>query len=428
VLFFESGIPQNKNEQPIILKYADSLVGTRGENASIREFDGNVVLIQGDVTVKCNKAVQYVEENRADLIGNVHINQKDLDLYTPKGRYNGRSKIADAYNGVKITDRKTTLTATEGIYSTSTQIANFNKDVKIEDDSVVIFSDRLIYHKSNRNSFAYGNVLIKGKYSKAFLFGDTVNHYPNLSHTYVSGNPKLFQIDSVKVDSLVADIDTLNMSFGMYKFDTLSVKSITMESYQGRGDEDEVFYFLDSVEIVKGELAARADTAVYNKTNGTINLVGKPVVWYDATQLFADSISIFVPDMKLVELRSVGNSVVISKDDTSNLSRINLIIGNEIVIKFENDSINAIFSNGNAKSLYFMSSDSASEGAQRSSCDSLVVLFELGEVNEINWLGGINGEFFPEDIIAEPKTLYLPGFKMFEYRPEKIYFSLKRFD
>jgi len=309
--------------------------------------------------------------------------------------------------------------------------------VKIEDDSVEIYSDKLIYHKSNRNSFAYGNVMIKGKYSKAYLFGDTVKHFPNLRHTYVGGSPRLFQIDSIitgirnELDTTETEDDSNSKQSAMsLRFDTLSVKSRIMESYQKNDveQEDEIFYFIDSVEIVKGGLAARADTAVYNKTIGKIEMKGRPVVWYDSTQMFADSIIVYVPEMKLAKLHSFGNSVVLSRDDTTDLSKINQIVGNEILIKFENDSINAIFSFGDAKSLYFMESDSVSGGAQRSSCDSLSVLFEFGEVSEINWLGGISGEFFPEELINEPVSLYLPGFKLINNRPRKMSFTLLRYE
>lgn len=413
-----------QRSQPIVLQYADSLIGTRGEGSDIRDFEGNVVLIQGNVTVYADKASQYINLNKAELIGNVRINQNELDLFTKRGVYDGRTRIASSNSGVKITDRKTVLTADIGQYSTATRIADFEQKVKIEDDSVIIFSDKLQYHRDNRNTYARGNVFIIGKHSNAYLLGDTLDHFPQSGQTIVRGNPRLFQIDT-----LITKLDTLNEiteyidTVEVISFDTMTVKSETMRSKTEDGKQ--TYYFIDSVEIIKDKLFATADTAIYERTDGIIRLHGTPVVWYDSTQLFADSIVIRVPEMQLSELKALGNAIAVSRDDTSNLDRINQITGDEIKIKFENDSINVIFSFGNAKSLYFMSGDTTSEGVHRSFSDTLVVNFAEGEVNRISWFGAVNGEFFPENLIENPKTYYLSGFRRKEDKPAKIILEYK---
>jgi len=429
---------ENNEKQPIILRYADSLVGTRGPGMDIREFVGNVVLIQGDVTVKCDRAIQYLQANKAVLTGNVHINQKELDLYTQEGVYYGNSKIATTNTKVKITDGKTTLTAGAGTYSTLKRIADFRNDVKIEDDSVIIYSDRLVYHKDNKNSYAYGNVLLRGKYTETYLLGDTIEHFPNDNLTYVKGNPRLFRIDTIETSD--KSLDTLEEnkaeftedffdSTAAIRLDTLSVRAEFMKSILDKESNNEIFYFFDSVEIRKQSLAARADTAIYDKTEGIIRLIGVPIVWYDSTQLYSDSIIIQVPDLKIKQLHAIGNAIACSRDDTTNLAYINQVLGDEIIINFENDTINTIFSFGNAKSLYFLQMDSTgAAGLQRSSCDSIAVFFEESEVSAINWLGGISGEFHPSHLIDSPESFYLPGFRWTDVKPKKITLKIVRKD
>ncbi len=437
-VFSQDVVAEDNQKQAIILQYADSLVGTRGPNMEIREFVGNVVLIQGDVIVKCNRAVQYLQANKAVLSGDVHINQKELNLYTSEGVYYGNAKIATTNTKVKITDGKTTLTAGAGTYSTMKRIADFRNDVKIEDDSVIIYSDRLIYHKDNKNSYAYGNVLLRGKYTETYLLGDTVEHFPGENITYVKGNPRLFRIDTIESrneynDSLSQDRvefreDLLDTS-ATFSLDTLSVRAEFMKSVTDKESNREVFYFFDSVEIRKQSLAARADTAVYDKTEGIIKLIGMPVVWYDSTQLYSDSIIIEVPDMKIKKLRAIGNAIACSRDDSTNLAYINQVLGDEIIINFENDSINTIFSFGNAKSLYFLQMDTTgAAGLQRSSCDSITVFFEANQVSTINWLGGISGEFHPSHLIDSPEAFYLPRFKWTDVKPKKITLRITRKD
>ena len=401
----QAQLPSN---QPIELKWADVLNGTRGINGNIKDFSGNVTFQQADVIVKCDRAVHYADEDRIELFGNVHINQKSLDLYTSKGTYDGRTRIAQSDTKVKIVDGKTTLTANNGIYSTDSRIASFNGDVKIEDDSVIITSDKVIWNKLNRNSFATGNVFISGKYSNAYLSGDTINHFPEQNFNEAKGNPRLFQIDTLRYDESLEE----------YLLDTLSVSADYMISHKGTLSEKYDFY--KNVEIRRSNIASKSDTAVYDKDSGLIWLMGGPVVWYDSTRLFADSIKLDLPGMKLNKLSAYGNSFAATRDDTSDITRISQIAGNDIVIHFENDSIRTIFSFGNAKSLYFMKSDSVSEGAQRSSCDTLNVFFIDGRPDNILWLGGVNGDFYPDNMIPSANQLYLPGFRWSDAIPKKV--------
>jgi lipopolysaccharide export system protein LptA len=399
---------QVTGNQPIQLVWADSLLGTRGINNNIKEFSGKVEFRQGDVVVKCDRAVHFADEDRIELYGNVHINQKTLDLYTSQGSYNGKTKIAESNTKIKIIDNKTTLTAERGNYSTAKRIAKFDGDVSIEDDSVKIISDRLVWYKSDRSTFATGNVFISGKYSNSHLSGDTINHFPERGINEAMGKPKLFQLDTAAYDDDSEE----------YIIDTLTVSADYMLSR--KGSMNELYKFISNVQIRKNNIASISDSAFYDNRNGTVELIGKPIVWYDSTRLFADSIHIDMPGMKLNQLIAKGDAFAATRDDTSKIDRISQISGNIITIHFENDSIRTINSYSNAKSLYFVKSDSLSQGAQRSSCDTLNVYFIEGKPDNILWLGGVNGDFFPDFMIPDPKQIYLPGFRWSDALPPKI--------
>ncbi len=407
-----SSVSQEKNGKPIELKWADSLVETRGV---IREVAGNVRMEQGDVKVKCDRTLQYLDENRVDLFGNVVITQKDLIMTTIKGTYNGNLKLAESNDGVRITDKKVVLTASTGIYSTARKVANFSGNVKIEDDSMTIFSDKIEYQKESRISHAAGHVQIQGKHTNTILQSDTLDNFPNSKYTLAKGSPKLFQIDSTFRDYV--DSTSLLMTKEM-KYDTMSIKSDIMESV--KIDSNEMYVFRKNVEIVRDNITAKSDSAFYYKTEGYLRLLGKPVVWYDKTQLFADSIIIYLPDMKLKRLDAYVNALAATMEDTVEISRISQIVGDKITISFVNDSINSIVSYGHAKSLYFLKSDSTQEGVQRNLCDTLLINFEAGEANRIVWLGAVQGEMFPENVIADPKQYYLQSFRWDKKKPKKL--------
>lgn len=388
----------------IQLVWADSVLGSMTVGSRHRNFQGNVQFRQGDVKVYCDNAIQYIEENRLQLRGNVKIIQNTLTLTAPEIHYNGNTYIADALNGVEIKDKKTTLTAQQGDYSTQTYIANFYGNVRIDDDSVTILSDVIKHSRVSRNSFATGNVTVKGKHTNAILTGDTVNHFPNEHYTIASGDPILIQIDTNQSNT--------------NKFDTLYVSSRVMESYRFPGDES--YEFTDDVEIIRGYVSARADFTRFSKTKENMELYGKPIVWYGDTQLHSDSIRISLPNNKLSVIKANGNALTCSKESHIYQNRINQIIGNQIEIKFKNEEIDKIISVGEAMSLYFLFDGSLPDGASRSGADTIKIFFAGGEVDEILWLGSIPGNVYPENSIQNsPQQYYLPGFRWSVKKPKK---------
>ena len=400
----------------IILEWADTLVGTGSEGQRLRNWKGNVRFRQKDVLVKSDLAKQYLDANKLDLIGNVRITQDSLVMMSPRIFYNGNTKIAEAKDSVKIISGNTILTAKRGEYSTETKIAVFTGDVFIEDDSTEIIADKIIYHRNDENSFAYGNVIIKAKYSNTVLYADTILHYPNEDFTEALGDPYLVQIDTLKKNTDVSDTLSSPVSF---ELDTLTVKSMIMEAF--RTEEIESYTFLDSVIINKGDISARANEAYYDKTDDIIQLYEVPIVWFGNTQLHADSIIVYTPENKLSKIHAFRNSLAATKDDSLKQDMISQITGNEIIIEIKQDSIDFIHSYGNAKSLFFDKEDNGEYSAARISSDTIKILFDLGDPSRILGLSGVNSEYFPENIILQAtKDLYLPSFRWSEEKPQKL--------
>src|SRR4030042_6566686 len=80
----------------------DSLVGKVLNGEAIREVYGNVVLTQGNIRITCNKAIQFLLKNDAELIGNVVVVQENLTITTDKGFYYGNRKKAETKSKVRL--------------------------------------------------------------------------------------------------------------------------------------------------------------------------------------------------------------------------------------------------------------------------------------------------------------------------------------
>lgn len=459
--------------QPIILKNADSLLGSKTEFGNVREFIGNVIFEQGNVIVSGDRAIHFIDENKAQIFGNVKIIQDDMILKSDEIHYDGNTGIAKSPKGISISDKKTNLNAEFGEYNTKSQTANFKNNVqiaddtvniksdsvkyfrqsrisyaygnvKIEDDSTVVIADTIEYNRNDRQSKAYGNVFIQSKLQQVFLTGDTILNYPSQKYTIANGKPTLIQIDTL--DRRDEDIELTeinphgnnqavlfnnryysqleNKSIFSFRLDTIIISADTMESFRSGGRE--LYYFKKNVQVFGSRIKGKADLVTYDRLLDKVELFGNPIIWYDSTQIIADTLNVHLQNKKINEITASGNAFTASRDDTLNPTRINQIFGQKIVIKFENDTINGVFSYGDAKSLYFLRSEESEEGVSRYGCDSLFVEFNDGKAIKIHWLGSVVGEYIPENILNEsPEYFFLPNFVWNDKKPTKKQFKIR---
>lgn len=386
--------------------YADRIEGSSSSSGPIREYYENVKLFQNNVEINCDYAKLYINQNKSSLKGNVILYQDDLTLITPAANYNGSLKVSETFDSVEIKNLTTYLIADKGYYYSEKNIADFHGNIKIENDSSIVYSDSLKYNKKSEDSFAYGNVKIQGKFSNSVLYADTVNNYPSKNYSYSTGKPLLVQIDTVDNDEEI-------------QFDTMQVSSRVMEAFREKGNER--YLFQDSVRIYKNDVKAIAENAIYYKDKDYIELINSPVIWFDSTQIFGDTIRIYFKNKELELIHSIGNSFSSSKNDTTFTKRINQLLGDEIKVNFKNKKIQTIETFGNSKSLYFMFNENGGDGIARNASDNIVIQFENEKPEDIIWLGNNQGEYFPEDIlIDEIKSYYLPKFKWENGKPQKI--------
>src|SRR6266446_3774458 len=80
--------------QPINLINADELEYSELGGIKLRKLTGHVQLQQNDVTLFCDQANQYLEQNLIDATGNVRIRQSDtINIYGNSLHYDGNTKL-----------------------------------------------------------------------------------------------------------------------------------------------------------------------------------------------------------------------------------------------------------------------------------------------------------------------------------------------
>lgn len=438
------------SKDPIVLNHADLMEGKETASGPIRELKGNVSISQGNVTLSCSHAIEYIQQNLVELSGDVILKQGSLTLSTPFAMYDGNSRLAKGRSGVKIVDRGKTVIAQTGDYSTSEYIARFYGNVSVEDDSALIYADTVYYERDSRNSSAFGHVTVFGKRNSAIIEGDTAYSINQAGITRILGKPVLFLIDSTKVNSeepilhkkeeekkviiqvpkkskgkqkslpisKEIGIEKKSLSIQKMKYDTMTIEGDTLEVYRSSQD---IFKALGNVSIARSGLAAIAKIALFLPKQDSLLLQGAPIVWYDSTRLQADTIHIHIKDKKVQKIDAQINAFALMSDDTIRRDRSQQLSGKYIEVNIVKDSIHSIIASKESKSLYFKVDEQGNpDGAARNTSDSIKVMFIKGEIDKIVWIGGVQGEVYPEYIIEKHIQDYdLPGKPTFIERPKK---------
>ena len=92
---------------------------------------------------------------------------------------------------------------------------------------------------------------------------------------------------------------------------------------------------------------------------------------------------IYIEDDRLKSINAYRNAFSGSRDDTLDARRINQLSGDMVEIVFDRDSITLIAGYGNAKSLYFLSSEESADGANQNAADTIFIRFAGGEPENI---------------------------------------------
>jgi lipopolysaccharide export system protein LptA len=393
----------------IVLQNADVFSGKQlPSGESVRELTGNVRFKQGNVRVWCDKAIQFLDRNEIELIGSVKIIRDTVILTSNRGRYYGNQHKADGEGNVKLKTPNVTLFADVGTYYIDEKKAFFQRNVRIVDSATTIFSQQLTYFEKERKSIALLNVKIVNSSNNVTMFGNYLEHFDSTDYSKMTEDPRLMQIDTTEKGEI----------------DTLAVKSLVMESYD---DSAKKLIATDSVVIVRGGLAARCGLVYYYTKEERIELYQKPIVWYDENQVTGDTVFLTLEKNRLKTASVLTRAFVLSQSDSLFPMRYNQLTGRTITLTFNNNKLQQTYVERNAVSLYFLYDDREPNGANKTSGDFILMKFNNGKPNTIHVSQGIEGSYYPENVIKRDESQYnLDGFRLYGDRPTYGTVFLKR--
>ena len=139
-----------------------------------------------------------------------------------------------------------------------------------------------------------------------------------------------------------------------------------------------------------------------------IHFYQKPLLWTNDSQLQADSVSMYMTNQKMREMRLRGHSFVISKDSASHYNQIK---GRKMWVFFADDSrLKKVQVDGNGESVYYVVDDNKNTtGLNRVECSRMNLFFQENKINKISFITKPEAKFVPPKEWKE-ELEYLDGF------------------
>jgi lipopolysaccharide export system protein LptA len=395
----------NAQQKDFEIRAADVLNVRHVGTQQIQALIGRVHMVQptssGDIKIWCDSAFRNMQTNVTDLFGHVRIVRDSTMLTSTEGTYSGNDRRAVFPNNVRLDRGSTILTSKYGEYWAGDKHAYFRGDVHVVDSASSTWSDELTYFENEDRSIAVGRVRVSSPENNITVFGDSLVHFEKGKYTLVPKNPRLMQIDTSANGGL----------------DTLMILASRMEAYQ---DTLQRFVAVGKVEMARTDFSARCGEATYFYKRDRIILRQQPVVWNAGNQITGDSIVITTRDRKLQSVYVRGRAMAVSRADSLNKSRFNQLSAREVTLRFKDGKIDQIDADRTATSLYYLFDGAAPNGVNRSSGDRITMEFAAGKIDRLKIVGGVEGRYFPETMIAKHEKEYnLDGFRWITDRPRR---------
>lgn len=417
----------------------------------------NVVFVHEGMTMTCDSAVFNTQDNLINAYHNIHIYQDTLHLYGDEFFYDANIKVAEVFgdtvilhddevilqtdymvmdrvlqtvrytNHADIWDKENTLESQIGTYFIEPKTFEFAQKVKIKTPKAEIFSDSIFYNSRNDDAILYENNLIlsdskllkadsihyntKTEFSKAFknvYINDSVNQL-NAYSSYLEKNEK----DSIPYvflcqDILVEQVDNKDTLF-------LHCDSIWI-NFDTAMNAEEMFAY-QHVKFYREDMQGVSDYLYYDVKDSLVYFLGEPVLWSEANQFTADTISLKLEKKSVKQMFMYPNVLIAQNSDTNSLQYFNQISGKKFTADFKKNKITYAIIENQVKSIFYFWEEGKNSkkltGVNIGESSMLNLYFEKGRLKKMTAID--MPKFFLDDYerIEEEKR-NLKGFIWFE--------------
>ncbi len=339
------------------LIHADQFEGTTINGQQVRKFEGKVEFRQGTAQMLCQRATQFLDEERVIFEGQVSMVDSGKQMLADKIEYFEGTRRALATGNVKMIDSSKTLTADEIEYFDREEIAK-----------------------------ARGHVVLTDEKERLTLTGGRAEYNRAIGYAMVIEHPVLIQSDSTKEKEI----------------------TITGEIMEMFEDGDRIMVE-KTVQITRGEVVAQSDSLEFLRKQNRAILSARPKAQRQNDHLTGKNIELILHGTEVSAIHIVGSAVVTSRVDTLITTDIpyDLLTGDDIMVSIANEAVDTVIVKGKATSYYHVIEESKEKGLNKVLGDEIRMFFandEMERVDVESAPGSSVGTFYPPNSKSEIET------------------------
>ncbi len=343
----------------------------------LKEIDGERVLegldgvkiIHGDVIITSDRGIHYQLRRLTYFVGDVNIDQKQLNMKSEEGEYRGDEELAILKRNVRILDRGLLITCDRAEYYRKTETALLSGNVVVIDSTTTLTADSLFYDKKLMISEAFGDVVIVDEQEGIRLRGNHGFYYQDQGEGVMDVRPRLV-VDPESPEPTTVDSDTM-------RFFPNEKRALAY----GR------------VKILKGGTVTQCDSAVVVDDANKAVLYGNPLAKQGNTSMQGERMDLKYNDEEINQIKIIGKATIREvPTDTLIVDRDSWVTGDSMTLFIHNNRLDSIVVSGNAVSEYYPMSPRRVESNYVKG-DSMFFFFEKDSLSYVKIVGGREGLF-----------------------------------
>jgi len=278
-----------------------------------------------EMTARTVRVESTPEGRVTTFTGNVTIRHGTVVITAESGRALEGRDMAILEWSVRIVDGGTEITANTGEYYRNEKKAHLHGDVDIQDGKQSVQADDVVYYRSDRVAQGTGSVSFKDMVNNITVEGGEGEYDFSAGHGKMSLSPVLTAPGEKQI----------------------LMTGQTMEVFRKEGRA----LVSTDVTVYQGEWTARCDSLVYLSQEEVADLIGNPTITERENMGGAERLRLKFDDRKLTEAILSPNGYAVYRVEDGEM---NIVFGDEIVIRFEEGKAKRIGVRGSARGTYYM--------------------------------------------------------------------------
>jgi lipopolysaccharide export system protein LptA len=348
--------------------------------------------------------------------GKVKYKSPDVTMTTDTLKYNYLQKRVYFFGPSKIKTKDADLYCEKGWYQTETEEGVLQKNAQIWTGSKNIQGDSLYHNPKKGISLGKGNIKYKDSLQPYFFSGNYFSKNDNTKKIFITG--KAIGAYKMKTDTLFLHADTL------------------LNLQDSLGKDNKIFAY-NNAKFFKQDIQGKADSMVYLKDSGVMNLYYSPIIWakaegYSATELKGEFMRAFLKDSLIDYVEIDNKSTALMEIDSGQY--YNQIAGKKMTAYFISNELSKIDVKGNAQTVYFPEEKKENDtlieikrnGMNRIYAGQLKIELDSSDIKSITYIEKPDAVFYPLDKINK-EELFVQNFSWSPHlRPKSMEEMFKR--